>query len=253
MSIPKIIHQIWIQGYDYIPKHLKEYHLECKKINKDFKFIVWDDKSIREYIKANFKKKYLDLYDSYKIPAQKADFARYAILYNYGGIYLDMDMICKKNLSKFLDNGVFFTTHKDLMYNLYKRYLNGIVGAVPKHPLFRIILKNIIIRRNFTHNVSYSTGTRLLFDCVNYYEQIYKKNDVKLIDSKYLHPCTIFSDEKKCISRCKDCYIGHTSNSSWSPTLKAFNFVKHNFKLISLLLLILIIGVMVEIYMRRNT
>ena len=241
MVIPKIIHQIWIQGYDNIPDHLKKYHQECKKINHNFKFIVWDDNKIRDFLKKNYKKKFLTQYDSYTIPAQKADFARYTILYKCGGIYLDMDMICIKNLAPFLKHNVFFTTHKDIFYKVYKRYLNGIVGSIPNHSLFPIIFNNIFIRRNFSFNVTYSTGTRLFYNSVKEYKKRYNKDDVKLIDSKYLHPCSIFTDEVACSKTCKNCYVSHTSNSSWSPRLKLFVFLKKNIKMVLVFVIILLI------------
>src|SRR6187399_325467 len=97
--IPKIIHQIWLQGYDNIPAELKNDHENCKIVNNDFEYIVWDKDKIKKLLDDKFGKDYSDLFDTYKIFAQQADFARYAILYVYGGIYLDMDILCKKNLS----------------------------------------------------------------------------------------------------------------------------------------------------------
>jgi len=259
MSIPKIIHQIWIQGYDNIPKHLKEMHENCVKINDDFKFIVWDDDKIKKFLKDNFKPKYLEVYNMMTIPAQKADFARYAILYKYGGIYLDMDMVCRKNLNYFLKHKVFFTTKKDLAYHVYPRYLNGIIGAVPNHKLFKIIFKNIFEREKHYDNVTYSTGTRLLYDSVQNYREYMSKNnnknknkqnndknkennyDIEIVDAKYLHPCTMYQDEKTCPYKCTDCYIAHTNNSSWSTGLKIFMFIKRNLLALFVILAFIII------------
>lgn len=238
--IPQIIHQIWIQGHKNIPIELKKYHDDCQKINNNFKFILWDNEKIQNFLIRNYDKKYVDLYNNFKIFAQKADFARYAILYKYGGIYIDMDMICRKNLSSFLKYNFFLTVDDPILNSFNKKYLNGIIGTIPNHIIFEFIFKNIFLRKDKLNDVAYSTGTNLFYDSVQEYKKVHK-NDVTIIDSEYLHPCSIFQDEKTCPYKCQNCYIAHTNYSSWSPKLKLFKYVKNNLLLICLSFIFLII------------
>ena len=240
MRIPKIIHQIWIQGYNYIPDKLKNFHLQCKTINNDFEYIVWNETSIIKLLLENFSKEYVDLYKSYTIFAQKADFARYVILYIYGGIYLDMDMVCRKNLSPFLQYNVFCTT--DTFHFVVKRYLNGIVGAIPKHPVFIFVFKNIFARQNEKNKITYSTGTKLFYDSVTEYIEKTGQNDIKVVDKKYLHPCNSYDDDI-CPYACDGCFVAHTSYSSWSsPVFKYFNkYAKLKYIYLLILFIILFI------------
>jgi mannosyltransferase OCH1-like enzyme len=147
--IPKIIHQIWIQGYNQAPFELQKFCQECRKINFDFQYILWDDDRIKKLLSEHFADEYLQLYNSYTVFAQKADFSRYVILYIYGGIYLDFDTKCKKNLTPFLKYDLFFTT--------YIYYLTGIIGAKPNHPVFLIALQNIVKRHTQNKNIPYAT------------------------------------------------------------------------------------------------
>lgn len=238
--IPNIIHQIWIQGYDNIPNTLLAYHLECKNINNNFEFILWDDEKIKKLLAEYFGLLYLETYNSYTIFAQKADFARYAILYTYGGIYLDMDMKCTKNLSDFLNCGVFFTSY--IYPNIFKRYLNGIVGAKPSHPLFVVIFNNIFCNKDIK-NVTKSTGTNLFYVSVQEYIKNNSNHDIVIVDQKYLNPCHMFSN-KDCEEKCKDCYVVHTNYSSWSPTNKILTKVLKHKNILIVLLLILLITIM---------
>lgn len=237
--IPKIIHQIWIQGIDQMPADLKEQHNNCKVINSEFKYYFWDEIKIRKLLNKEFPDEYLALYDSLILPAQKSDLARYVILYMYGGIYLDMDMVCRKNLEDFLKFKLFFTT--DIFNNLYKRYLIGIIGSTKKHPIFKIIFKKILERKDYANDfVPYSTGTQLFYDSVEEYRKETNDKNISIIDRKYLHPCTILDDEL-CPYTCEQCYVAHVNYSSWSPSLRIFKFIVKNFKLILLILIILII------------
>jgi inositol phosphorylceramide mannosyltransferase catalytic subunit len=236
--IPKIIHQIWLQGYNSIPQSLKEYHEKCKTINSNFKHMFWNEAKIKKLLLGNFGQQYVELFNFFKIFAQKADFARYAILYIYGGIYLDMDTICKKNLEPFLNLNFFTTIAGDSFYEFYERYHNAVIGTIPKHPLFLIMFKNIFERIQYANNVTYSTGTRLFYDSVQEYVKTHA-NDITIIDPKYLHPCGIHSGPD-CADTCDECYIVHTNNSSWSSGAKLIKYMCKNKYLILIIIAIII-------------
>lgn len=238
--IPKIIHQIWIQGYDEIPENLKAYHNNCKVINHQFKHIFWDEDKIRDLLLEHFGEEYWELYQKYQVYAQKSDFARYAILCVHGGIYVDMDMICRKSLEPLLEHNFFCTS--EIFYYVYKRYLNGVIGAIPNHPVFKFIFDYIFQRQYSHNNVTYSTGTSLLHDAVQKYRATTGKDDIKIIKSKYLHPCQIYDDDL-CPYTCRDCYVAHANMGSWnSPTIKFLNkHVVKNLKIIVLMLIVIIL------------
>lgn len=80
-------------------------------------------------------------YDEIKIPAAKSDIARLAILYNYGGWYLDCDMKLCKDLSVFPQNKPVFFSRDDLSY---ERVMNGsMFFPKPNHPLLKDCLRLI--------------------------------------------------------------------------------------------------------------
>lgn len=95
--IPKIIHYCWLSN-DPIPTQLNRYIQTWKDKLPDYEFKLWNfeifdiDQSI--WVKQAFQqKKY----------AFAADYIRLFALYNYGGIYLDMDVEVLKNFDDFLD------------------------------------------------------------------------------------------------------------------------------------------------------
>lgn len=94
--IPKIIHYCWLSN-DPIPTDLQGYMESWKKFLPDYEFLLWDfnrfdiDSSI--WVKEAFgAKKY----------AFAADYIRCYALYNYGGIYLDMDVEVLKSFNDLL-------------------------------------------------------------------------------------------------------------------------------------------------------
>ncbi len=94
--IPKIIHYCWLSN-DPIPQKLQKYMSSWKEKLPDYEVILWNferfDKESCLWVKQAFdNKKY----------AFAADYIRLFALYNYGGIYLDMDVEVLKDFSPLL-------------------------------------------------------------------------------------------------------------------------------------------------------
>lgn len=94
--IPKIIHYCWLSD-DPIPAKMQKYVESWKTILPDYEFIHWSFKNFNKsesiWVSQAFEmKKY----------AFAADYIRLYALYNYGGIYLDMDVEIVKPIDEFL-------------------------------------------------------------------------------------------------------------------------------------------------------
>ena len=101
MNIPKIIHFCWF-GRNPLPSLAKKCIESWRKFFPDWTIIEWNE----------------DNYDVNKIPyiseayeqrkyAFVSDYARFDILYQYGGIYFDTDVEVIKSFDDILSNGMF--------------------------------------------------------------------------------------------------------------------------------------------------
>lgn len=192
MQIPKIIHQIWIQGYHHLPDKFKIKHKILKNYNNDYIVILWDDKKIQQLL----KKKYESIYNFYnnvqnlngfvKIYQSKSDIARLIILKEYGGFYIDIDYYCPLHLDEIYnknDDLVVVASRYEILdtlpLNYYPMHGSSFIGIKKNHELFDILLKKLILQTN-RDNI----GT--LFD------KILQNNhfNLKNIDEKYVSPHT---------------------------------------------------------------
>lgn len=65
--------------------------------------MFWTDDKNRELIRTKFPW-FLEQFDAYPNPIQRADAIRYFILYEYGGVYADMDLVPLRSLEPMLRN-----------------------------------------------------------------------------------------------------------------------------------------------------
>lgn len=105
--IPKIIHNIWIQGYDNLPNENKINYMNIKKLNPDWEFIIWDDEMIKKLLKKypNIYEIYnKNTYNIYERDSIKSDIARYIIIKEYGGLYFDIEYKCNASIDNLFSN-----------------------------------------------------------------------------------------------------------------------------------------------------
>lgn len=125
-KIPKIIHQIWVGGPP--PLQILELVNSIKNTNPGFDHILWTDKEIQA---LEFKNK--DIFNQCINLGQKSDILRYALLEQFGGIYLDTDFIGIKSFDSLLHYD-FFT---GVAYDREPTMFNGLIGSTKNNALIK--------------------------------------------------------------------------------------------------------------------
>lgn len=151
--IPKIIHQTY--KTNEIPNEWKEGQKNCQILNPDYHYILWTDEMARDFIAEKYPW-FLKTFDSYPYNIERADSIRYFILAHYGGIYIDLDDGCNRNLDPLLTVPAF------VRKTLPTGVSNDVLGSVPNHPFFT---KAISMLQKYQRNwivpyitVMFSTG-----------------------------------------------------------------------------------------------
>ena len=109
--IPKKIHYCWFGGNE-LPELAKQCISSWKKYLPDYEIIEWNESNYdiekNRYIREAYsKKKY----------AFVSDFARFDILYNYGGIYFDTDVEVIKDITNLIEKGSFVGLESPVLIN----------------------------------------------------------------------------------------------------------------------------------------
>lgn len=134
-KIPPIIHFIWFQNlYDShldvseIPTHGSKAPEHCQSRNANFTVNVWNATAARNLIEEHYEW-FLPTYDGYKHPIQRVDAFKYFVLWHYGGIYMDLDIDCRRPLDPLLQFPAWFPKTALLGVN------NDVFAARAQHPV----------------------------------------------------------------------------------------------------------------------
>lgn len=88
--------------YKRFRSKIKKKIINFRRMNPLYKYYLYDDKEIDEFVNKYYEGEIADCYNKLNIIVAKVDFWRYLILYKYGGIYVDMDSSINKNLDKLI-------------------------------------------------------------------------------------------------------------------------------------------------------
>ncbi len=133
--IPKIIHYCWFGGSP-MPDSAKQCISSWKKFFPDYKIIEWNESNFDlnccDYVKEAYKEKKW---------AFVSDYARFWILYKYGGLYFDTDVEIIKSLDDLLRKGPFMGEEAGRESNSKSECAPGLgLAATPGLALYKEIL-----------------------------------------------------------------------------------------------------------------
>jgi len=100
--IPKNIFQSWKTKYENLHPILKARIDAIKSNNPEYKYQLYDDNDIDEFVNTYYPGEIADCYNKLNIIVAKVDFWRYLVLYKYGGVYLDFDSGIEKPLNELI-------------------------------------------------------------------------------------------------------------------------------------------------------
>lgn len=102
-SFPRVMFQTWKSKVS-IPSNYARWSESFKQMNPDFEYFLWDDFDNRHFIEKYYPW-FLPIYDAYPREIYRADAVRYFFLYQFGGLYADMDTECLRPVTPLFGSG----------------------------------------------------------------------------------------------------------------------------------------------------
>jgi hypothetical protein len=131
--IPRIIHQIWWQGAGAIPQRYLHFRQGWMRHHPGWQFEYWDEQRCRALMRERYAD-FCEMFDGYRLDIQRIDSIRYFILHAFGGVYLDLDMECRKPIDGLIEN-------KSLLLSQTLIYNNAVIGSAVAHPFWTVLFE----------------------------------------------------------------------------------------------------------------
>lgn len=155
MPIPKLIHQTYFKK-EGLDKGVEHNIAMLKKRNPDWKYTLYDDADIVEFIKHHYEPDVLKLYNKINplYGAARADLFRYLVVYKLGGAYFDIKSNSRHPLDTLIDGSEYVLSHwlhrpPGLFggdEHLYPRgeYQQWHVIGAPEHPFLKAVIDKVL-------------------------------------------------------------------------------------------------------------
>ncbi len=200
--IPRVFHRIWLGGP--MPPEFEAYGESWRRLHPGWRQVLWTEQNLPKLI--NQKE-----FDGARALAQKADIARYEILYEQGGVYLDCDFECFRPIDELVDGVHCFAATEDLTWVSI-----GILGAVPKHALLRAVIDEIPRSVATQHDapINIQTGPLLFTRVVAARRMRLERDDLVVFPPKVFYPYR-YGQKRPPREQMPDAYGAHHWAASW--------------------------------------
>lgn len=178
MCIPKIIHQIYLQGESQIPDNIKVSINDLRSKNPDWEYRLYDEPLILDYLHKNYSDEILQLYLSVdaRYSAARSDFFRYLLIYKEGGVYLDLKSSCSLPFDSILHEEDEFIIcgweneigqkyegygkNKHLKYLKHGEYQQWNIIAKKESPYLKAVIEEVSFRIQHYSPLKYHVGRK---------------------------------------------------------------------------------------------
>ncbi|KAK4503373.1 hypothetical protein PRZ48_004288 [Zasmidium cellare] len=221
--IPPTIHFIWFRDLyahqlerpdhpSHIPHEGSDAPRLCIEHNPSFTVNVWNATAARQLLEDHYSW-FLPTYDNYHYPIQRVDAFKYFVMYHYGGVYMDMDIACRRPLTPLLQTPGWFPKAEPFGVN------NDLFAARQGHGLMQMMIERLESRNwnlIFPYvTIFWSTGPQFASDMVRRWynkgwAKRYNAGESKQdsdADAFYVLPPDFYSE--------KYTFFGHSPGGTW--------------------------------------
>jgi mannosyltransferase OCH1-like enzyme len=146
-NIPKVIY------LTYKTKDIPESVInKFKQVYPDYEIKIYDNNDCIDFLNKEFGQEYVDIFNFIKDGPIKADFWRVCILYKYGGIYSDVDVVPNINIEEILLPETTFLT---CICSFFNNITPHFIVSAPNHIVLKMCIDKYmefyITKKDYTY------------------------------------------------------------------------------------------------------
>jgi mannosyltransferase OCH1-like enzyme len=133
--VPAIIHQVLLGDLEMRPKW-EQARASCKELHPTWEMKLWRDEEANEFVHQYYPS-LSSIYLNYPLEIQRSNVLRYLLLHHYGGVYLDLDMRCRRPLDFFRNEDFITPPANPTGVN------NAFIVSSKGHPFWQHLIDNL--------------------------------------------------------------------------------------------------------------
>jgi len=153
-----------------------------RTLNPGYSIHAYGNQECTEFLKNEYGQLYVDIFNHIKDGPIKSDFWRLCILYTYGGVYADADIIPLVAIDEFLENDVQFATCNSTPSKILNPHL---IVSTPKNILLKECIDTYI--RYYTHKRPYEYWTWSIMMIMDVVVKKHMPQNTSYKEGKYGH------------------------------------------------------------------
>lgn len=165
--IPRVIHRVWL-GTDPMPEEFEYYGETWREHHPDWEMRLWTDDNLPEL-------RFPDALERCRNHGERSDILRSELLFQFGGLYVDTDVECRRPLEPLIGDATAFAA-----WVRPGRIGSAVLGATPGHPAIERLLTEMQDRVGEGSQIEATVG--LLTDVLS------EAPDVEVFDSDTFYP-----------------------------------------------------------------
>lgn len=121
----------------------------CRDNNPNYTIYTWTAKTGHDFIQQNYEW-FIPTYNGYTFAIQRVDALKYFLLWHYGGVYIDLDISCRRPLDPLLEFSAWFPRTSPLGVS------NDLMASSRGHPIFNKMIHSLQVY-NYHYYFTYPT------------------------------------------------------------------------------------------------
>jgi mannosyltransferase OCH1-like enzyme len=163
--IPKIIWQTYETQYEELPNQIKIGPELWIEKNPEWSYRYMDAQQRQEFVLKEYGKEWLDIFNKCPLGIMRANIWRFMILYSYGGVYADIDVIPKKPIDDWLNDQNNFTIRLDESEPNETMFNIELIASSPRN---NILLSALNAIKDLLFNYEYPAHKLHKYDVYNF-------------------------------------------------------------------------------------
>ncbi len=161
-GIPKIIHQLW--KTETIPQQWQAASHSFRRYHPGWEYRLWTDEKMEIHVRDRHPGLY-ETFMGFDLNIMRADVFRYILMYDFGGMYCDLDYEFVRPYDYGSEELVLALEYDKSFGDMENQLANFVFASGPQHKLWRDILEDLRLNPPVISNsldVCVATGPKLV-------------------------------------------------------------------------------------------